>query len=188
MEFNDTVQKVVNAGIGLALVTKERAELAFEELAEKGKSYKTQFEEESFEEEVEDDVDFTAEGTDEVEAEATSEEAETKSRFVDFEQLESKAKQVLDATLARLHLAKSDVEETMEARIDKLESKLGALVDAALETMDLERKSSKTEETTTEEENTDEVEEVVAEEVSSTEGNVSDEETTTDDTTESTEE
>jgi polyhydroxyalkanoate synthesis regulator phasin len=187
MEFNDTVQKVVNAGIGLALVTKERAEQAFDELAEKGKSYKTQFEDDSFEEE-EDDADFTEEATDETEADATSEEAETKSRFVDFEQLESKAKQVLDATLARLHLAKSDVEETMEARIDKLESKLGALVDAALETMDLERKSSKTEETTTEEENTDEVEEVVAEEVSSTEGNVSDEETTTDDTTESTEE
>ena len=164
MEFNDTVQKVVNAGIGLALVTKERAEQAFDELAEKGKSYKTQFEDDTFEEE--DDADFTTEATDEaeVEADATSEETETKSRFVDFDQLESKAKQVLDATLARLHLAKSDVEETMETRIENLESKLSALVDAALETMDLERKSSKTEETTaeatTEEEHTEVVEDV----------------------------
>ncbi|MCP4438877.1 MAG: hypothetical protein GY810_08020 [Aureispira sp.] len=114
--MNDFLKKTMYAGLGLAVVTREKAEKLFDELAEKGKEYRK--EEETSEQE-------------EVKAESVADQ-EDASKHTFFEDYEQKLRKLVENTFAKFNFMKSDEQEHIANRIEQLEEKLSKLVEDAL--------------------------------------------------------
>jgi poly(hydroxyalkanoate) granule-associated protein len=119
--MNPILQKAMYAGIGLALVAKEKAEKMIEELVEKGKHYQETKEEEKTS----------------VEAEATTEQAEaqteetTEHKTSLIEEYEQKLRKLIDSAITRFNFIRNDDHERIEKRIEVLEEKLTTLAQEA---------------------------------------------------------
>lgn len=109
------LKKAMYAGLGLAVVTREKTEQIFSDLVEKGRAYR--------EKEAEEQEDIDAESV-------ADQDEETKNSF--FEDYEQRLRKLVENTFAKFNFMKNDEREHISNRIAELEEKLSKLVEDAL--------------------------------------------------------
>jgi len=112
--MNDLLKDAMYAGIGLAVVTRDRMQTFVEDLIVKGKEYQGV----EWEDEDEDD------DIDEVDNEMNEAE-EAPNRF---EEIEHKLRGWVDNAVSRLGFMKGDENDRIEERIENLESKIDEII------------------------------------------------------------
>ena len=116
--MNDILKDAMYAGIGLAVVTREKMQVFVEDLIIKGKEYQGV---EDWDEDEDDDMDEMDDVQDEMEEGA--EEAPSR-----FEEIEHKLRGWVDNAVSRLGFMKNDENERIEERIDDLATKIEEII------------------------------------------------------------
>ena len=117
--MNPLIKKAMYAGIGLAVVAKERVELVVEDLIKKGQAYQGEHSEEE-----------PIVNVEEPKAETSEEEG---SKFSRLEEYEQKLRKLVDSAVAKLNFSRnSDEHERIEKRIEALEEKLSKLAQSSM--------------------------------------------------------
>ena len=117
--MNDILKDVMYAGIGLAVVTREKVQTFVEDLIIKGKEYQG---DEDWDEDEDDDMDEM----DDVQNETEEDAEEAPSRF---EEIEHKLRSFVDNAVSRLGFMKNDENERIEERIDDLATKIEEIIE-----------------------------------------------------------
>lgn len=117
--MNDILKDVMYAGIGLAVVTREKVQTFVEDLIIKGKEYQG---DEDWDEDEDDDMDEM----DDVQNETEEDAEEAPSRF---EEIEHKLRGFVDNAVSRLGFMKNDENERIEERIDDLATKIEEIIE-----------------------------------------------------------
>lgn len=116
--MNDLFKKAVQAGLGFAVITTEKAKDIVEDLLEKSKYYQEKF--------SNDDVSDSKEEDENGEAVNDNDQDDLKNSR--FEDLEFKVRKLIENTVSRFNFVKNEEYDRVEKRIEALEKKLNQLV------------------------------------------------------------
>jgi polyhydroxyalkanoate synthesis regulator phasin len=116
--MNDLFKKAVQAGLGFAVITTEKAKDIVEDLLEKSKYYQEKFSNENESDSKEEEVD----------GEAVNDSDHDEVKNSRLEEFESKVRKLIESTVSRFNFVKNEEYDRVEKRIEALEKKLNQLV------------------------------------------------------------
>ena len=121
--MNDLFKKAVQAGLGFAVITTEKAKDIVEDLLEKSKYYQEKYTNDN-------DLDSNQE---DVDGEAVNDDDQDEIKNNRFEDLEVKVRKLIENTVSRFNFVKNEEYDRVEKRIEALERKLNQLVKEIIE-------------------------------------------------------
>jgi polyhydroxyalkanoate synthesis regulator phasin len=121
--MNDLFKKAVQAGLGFAVITTEKAKDIVEDLLEKSKYYQEKYTNDN-------DLDSNQE---DVDGEAVNDDDQDEIKNNRFEDLEVKVRKLIENTVSRFNFVKNEEYDRVEKRIEALEKKLNQLVKEIIE-------------------------------------------------------
>jgi len=121
--MNDLFKKAVQAGLGFAVITTEKAKDIVEDLLEKSKYYQEKFSNENESDSKEEEVD----------GEAVNDSDHDEVKNSRLEEFESKVRKLIESTVSRFNFVKNEEYDRVEKRIEALEKKLNQLVKEIVE-------------------------------------------------------
>jgi polyhydroxyalkanoate synthesis regulator phasin len=121
--MNDLFKKAVQAGLGFAVITTEKAKDIVEDLLEKSKYYQEKYTNDN-------DLDSNQE---DVDGEAVNDDDQDEIKNNRFEDLEVKVRKLIENTVSRFNFVKNEEYDRVEKRIEALERKLNQLVKEIVE-------------------------------------------------------
>jgi polyhydroxyalkanoate synthesis regulator phasin len=121
--MNDLFKKAVQAGLGFAVITTEKAKDIVEDLLEKSKYYQEKYTNDN-------DLDSNQE---DVDGEAVNDDDQDEVKNNRFEDLEVKVRKLIENTVSRFNFVKNEEYDRVEKRIEALERKLNQLVKEIVE-------------------------------------------------------
>jgi polyhydroxyalkanoate synthesis regulator phasin len=116
--MNDLFKKAVQAGLGFAVITTEKAKDIVEDLLEKSKYYQEKFSNENESDSKEEEVD----------GEAVNDSDHDEVKNSRLEEFESKVRKLIESSVSRFNFVKNEEYDRVEKRIEALEKKLNQLV------------------------------------------------------------